>query len=120
MIVVNISNNEVPFEQYIKPLSDRWNKFWPEKDQKLIKHPKDLGYFQLKAKCNWKFAIENYCESYHLPWVHPELNEYSKLDDHYHIQGLPNRFAVKELLFINLNLKVKKNFHVFRIGQKIK
>ena len=29
--------------------------------------------------------MENYCESYHLPWVHPGLNSYSRLDDHYHI-----------------------------------
>ena len=93
MILVNISNNEVPFEEYIKPLSERWSKFWPENDQKLIHHSNDYGYFLLEAKCNWKFAIENYCESYHLPWVHPGLNAYSKIDDHYHIQGLPNRFA---------------------------
>ena len=93
IIFINISNNELPFEEYIKPLKDRWSKFWTEEDQQLLHHPKDHGYFLLKAKCNWKFAIENYCESYHLPWVHPGLNAYSKLEDHYHIQGLPNRFA---------------------------
>jgi len=27
MIMVNISNNEIPFEQYIKPLQDRWSNF---------------------------------------------------------------------------------------------
>ncbi|MEM6487032.1 MAG: RHO alpha subunit C-terminal catalytic domain-containing protein, partial [Pseudomonadota bacterium] len=27
-----------------------------------------------------------YCESYHLPWVHPGLNSYSRLEDHYHIE----------------------------------
>ena len=51
----------------------------------MICHAKDYGHFSLEAKCNWKFAIENYCESYHLPFVHPGLNEYSKIDDHYHI-----------------------------------
>ena len=93
MVLVNISNNQIPFEDYISPLSKRWSKFWPEEDQKLICHAADNGYFLLEANCNWKFAIENYCESYHLPWVHPGLNAYSKLKDHYHIQGLPNRFA---------------------------
>ena len=93
LIMININNNEISFEEYIKPLSDRWEKFWPVKDRDLINHPKDYGYFKLNAKCNWKFAIENYCESYHLPWVHPGLNSYSKIEDHYHIQGLPNRFA---------------------------
>ncbi|MDC0226750.1 Rieske 2Fe-2S domain-containing protein [Alphaproteobacteria bacterium] len=93
LILVNISNNEISFEDYIKPLEDRWEQFWTKEDQKLIHHANDYGYFLLEAKCNWKFAIENYCESYHLPWVHPSLNAYSKIDDHYHIQGLPNRFA---------------------------
>ena len=37
--------------------------------------------------CNWKLAVENYCESYHLPWVHPGLNSYSRLEDHYHIEN---------------------------------
>jgi len=64
-----------------------------------------LGYFKLKAKCNWKFAIENYCESYHLPWVHPGLNTYSKISDHYHIQGLPNRFAGQGTVVYNPRLK---------------
>jgi len=35
--------------------------------------------------CNWKLAVENYCEAYHLPWIHPGLNSYSRLEDHYDI-----------------------------------
>ena len=113
LIIVNINNNEISFENYIKPLSNRWAKFWPLKDRKLIKHSKDFGYFQLTAKCNWKFAIENYCESYHLPWVHPGLNSYSKIDDHYHIQGLPNRFAGQGTEVYNPRLKGNKKFPCF-------
>ncbi len=93
LIMVNISNNEIPFDEYIRPLEDRWSNFWTKEDKSMIYHAEDYGYFLLEAKCNWKFAIENYCESYHLPFVHPSLNSYSKIDDHYHIQGLPNRFA---------------------------
>ena len=113
LIMINISNNEIAFAEYIKPLSDRWAKFWPEKDRKLISHSSDYGYFNLKAKCNWKFAIENYCESYHLPWVHPGLNSYSKIEDHYHIQGLPNRFAGQGTVVYNPRLKGKKKFPCF-------
>ena len=113
LIMININNNEISFENYIKPLSDRWAKFWPLKDRKLIKHSKDFGYFQLTAKCNWKFAIENYCESYHLPWVHPGLNSYSKIDDHYHIQGLPNRFAGQGTEVYNPRLKGNKKLPCF-------
>ena len=113
MIFVNINENEIEFEKYIKPLNDRWKKFWPIKDRKLIVYSNDFGYFNLNAKCNWKFAIENYCESYHLPWVHPGLNSYSKIDDHYHIQGLPNRFAGQGTKVYNPRLKGKEKFPCF-------
>jgi len=113
LVMINISNNEIPFEKYIKPLNDRWSKFWPEKDRKLISHSNDYGYFQLRANCNWKFAIENYCESYHLPWVHPGLNSYSKIEDHYHIQGLPNRFAGQGTTVYNPRFKTKGKFPCF-------
>ena len=113
LIFVNLNNNEIEFENYIKPLSDRWAKFWPLADRSLMVYSNDYGYFNLNAKCNWKFAIENYCESYHLPWVHPGLNSYSKLDDHYHIQGLPNRFAGQGTLVYNPRFKSKLKFPCF-------
>ncbi len=113
LIMININNNEIAFEEYIKPLSERWEKFWPIKDRDLINHANDYGYFKLDAKCNWKFAIENYCESYHLPWVHPGLNSYSKLEDHYHIQGLPNRFAGQGTVVYNPRFKGEEKFPCF-------
>ena len=113
MIFINLSENELPFEKYIKPLSDRWEKFWPSKDRDLMVYSNDYGYFNLNVKCNWKFAIENYCESYHLPWVHPGLNSYSKINDHYHIQGLPNRFAGQGTKVYNPRFKGKKKLPCF-------
>jgi len=113
LIMININQNEMSFEEYIKPLSDRWEKFWPVKDRELIHHSNDFGYFKLNAKCNWKFAIENYCESYHLPWVHPGLNSYSKIEDHYHIQGLPNRFAGQGTVVYNPQFKEKEKLPSF-------
>ena len=113
MIFVNISENEISFNEYIKPLSDRWEKFWPTKDRDLMVYSNDYGYFNLNVNCNWKFAIENYCESYHLPWVHPGLNSYSKIDDHYHIQGLPNRFAGQGTKVYNPRFKGKEKFPCF-------
>ena len=113
LIMININNNEISFEEYIKPLSDRWEEFWPIKDRELINHSNDFGYFKLNANCNWKFAIENYCESYHLPWVHPGLNSYSKIEDHYHIQGLPNRFAGQGTVVYNPRFEGKEKFPCF-------
>ena len=86
LIFININSNAKPFEDFIKPLDDRWSKFISKKDQKLIRHSTDNGYFNMTVNSNWKFAIENYCESYHLPWIHPELNKVSNISDHYHIE----------------------------------
>ena len=113
LIMVNISNNEISFEEYIKTLEDRWSEFWTKEDQQMIYHANDYGYFLLKAKCNWKFAVENYCESYHLPFVHPNLNSYSKIDDHYHIQGLSNRFAGQGTVVYNPRFENDEEFPTF-------
>ena len=113
IIFVNINSNEIEFDEYIKPLEQRWSKFINKDDQELIVHSNDYGYFNLNVNCNWKFAIENYCESYHLPWVHPGLNSYSKIEDHYHIQGLPNRFAGQGTVVYNPRLKGKNKFPCF-------
>ncbi len=86
LIFININSNAKPFEEFIKPLEDRWSKFISKKDQQLIRHSTDNGYFNMIVNSNWKFAIENYCESYHLPWIHPELNRVSNIADHYHIE----------------------------------
>ena len=114
MIFVNINNNEVEFDEYVKPLEDRWSKFISKEDQKLLVHSRDHGCFSLNVKSNWKFAIENYCESYHLPTIHPKLNKVSNISDHYHIQGLSNRFAGQGSKNYNQLIKENKIFNNFR------
>jgi choline monooxygenase len=113
IIFVNIHNNELEFNEYIKPLEDRWSKFISKEDQHLLVRSKDYGYFNLDVKSNWKFAVENYCESYHLPTIHPELNKISNISNHYHIQGLPNRFAGQGSKKYNQLTKGKKAFENF-------
>jgi phenylpropionate dioxygenase-like ring-hydroxylating dioxygenase large terminal subunit len=41
---------------------------------------------------NYKLVGENFMEYYHLPWVHPELNQVSRFSDHYRWQG-PGRYT---------------------------
>jgi len=113
IIFVNINHNEIEFNEYIKPLEDRWSKFISKEDQNLLVHSNDYGYFNLEVKSNWKFAIENYCESYHLPTIHPELNKVSNISDHYHIQGLPNRFAGQRSDKYTQSIKRNKTFNYF-------
>ena len=114
IIFININNNETKFEEYIKPLESRWSKFISKEDQNLLVHSNDHGYFSLEVKSNWKFAIENYCESYHLPTIHPELNKVSNISDHYHIQGLPNRFAGQGSNKYDQPIKGNKKFDCFK------
>jgi choline monooxygenase len=114
IIFVNINNNEIEFNEHVKPLEDRWSKFISKKDQNLLIKSKDYGYFNLGVKSNWKFAIENYCESYHLPTIHPQLNKISNISDHYHIQGLPNRFAGQGSKRYNQLVKKNKTFNNFK------
>ena len=113
IIFVNINSNEIEFDEYIQPLENRWSKFINSKDQKSLVHSKDYGYFNLEVNCNWKFAIENYCESYHLPTIHPELNKISNINGHYHIQGLPNRFAGQGSKKYEQPIKGNKRFGTF-------
>jgi choline monooxygenase len=93
LIFININSNAENFENSIEPLEKRWSKFINKEDQNLIRHAKDFGYFNMDVKSNWKFAIENYCESYHLPWIHPELNKVSNIEDHYHIEDISGNFS---------------------------
>ena len=118
IIFVNINSNELDFDQYIKPLEERWSKFINKDDQKLIVKSNDYGHFSLEVKTNWKFAIENYCESYHLPTIHPELNKISNINDHYHIQGLPNRFAGQGSKKYDQIIKGNKIFDTFPNWEK--
>ncbi len=113
IIFININSNETEFLEYIKPLEDRWSKFISKDDQKLIVHSNDYGYFNLEVKSNWKLAIENYCESYHLPTIHPELNKVSNINDHYHIQSFTKRFAGQGSKKYEQLVKGNKKFNIF-------
>lgn len=87
VVFVNINGTAPPFEEMHGDLMARWAEF----DQPLYHGGADSA-FQLSAKTNYKLAVENYCESYHLPWVHPGLNSYSRLEDHYNINE-PGKYS---------------------------
>lgn len=81
VVFVNISGTAPPFDVYAAKLIDRWREV-----EQPIYHGGPVSSFPFDVACNWKLAVENYCESYHLPWIHPGLNAYSRLEDHYHIE----------------------------------
>jgi phenylpropionate dioxygenase-like ring-hydroxylating dioxygenase large terminal subunit len=80
VVFVNLSGDAPPFEEVHAGLLARWAEV-----ERPLYHGGAGSRFTLEVQTNWKLAVENYCESYHLPWVHPGLNSYSRLEDHYHI-----------------------------------
>ncbi|MEM7189065.1 MAG: aromatic ring-hydroxylating dioxygenase subunit alpha [Pseudomonadota bacterium] len=82
VVFINFDGKAPEFEAWAGDATDRYKDF---------NHPLhrcgDEGTFTMEVQANWKLAIENGAESYHLPWVHPGLNSYSRLEDHYHIDG---------------------------------
>ena len=85
VIFVNLDGSAPPFEVAHADLIARWHEF-----NRDWHHSGADSSFALTVKCNWKLAVENYCESYHLPFVHPGLNSYSRLEDHYDIMDARN------------------------------
>jgi choline monooxygenase len=65
-IFVNLSGNAVPFEQFIRPVAERWNGF----DLSLLRL---AGSTPFEPAANWKFVVENFLDLYHLPFVHAQL-----------------------------------------------
>jgi choline monooxygenase len=80
-VFVNLSGDAVDFAAFSSNLRQRWGEF----DMREIRHGGMDSSLQLSVNCNWKLAVENYCEAYHLPIIHPGLNSYSRLEDHYNI-----------------------------------
>ena len=87
VVFINLYGDAPEFSELHSDLIARWSEF----DAPLY-HGGSDSRFQLSCATNWKLAVENYSESYHLPWVHPGLNSYSRLEDHYHILN-PGKFS---------------------------
>tara|TARA_R110002074_G_scaffold6197_8_gene28890 strand:- start:29 stop:1225 length:1197 start_codon:yes stop_codon:yes gene_type:complete len=108
VIFINVSGTAPAFDEVHAGLLARWSEF-----DKPLHHGGADSRFQLEVNCNWKLAVENYCESYHLPWVHPGLNSYSRLEDHYHIEAPGNFSGQGTLVYRQLKGEDGKSFPDF-------
>ena len=63
-VFVNLSGDAVPFEDYIRPLSERLGGIDVNQLQPLV----TLHFGEVEA--NWKFLMENFIEPYHVQYVH--------------------------------------------------
>ncbi|WP_439816718.1 aromatic ring-hydroxylating oxygenase subunit alpha [Zavarzinia sp. CC-PAN008] len=76
LVFVNLSAEGQSLEDFLAPLVARWKDY----DFSLLRYG---GTKTFEVAANWKLAIENFSESYHLPFVHPRLNGSSPMEDHY-------------------------------------
>lgn len=74
-VFVNLSGDAPPLADVVAPMAAQWSDYATDR---LVHAAADT--YELRA--NWKLAVENYLECYHLPWVHPGLNSYSPLAEH--------------------------------------
>ncbi len=78
LIFVNLSGTAAPLGEHLAPLTQRWAHY----DLSQLVY---AGSCEFNLAANWKLAVENFLESYHLPFAHPTLNAASKMEAHYSI-----------------------------------
>ena len=57
-----------PLEEFLGPLWSEWAAYEPDDWPRVTA-------LTARVDCNWKVIQDNFCESYHLPAVHPQLME---------------------------------------------
>jgi choline monooxygenase len=75
LIFLNVSGKAGALADEFRGLDARWKDY----DLSALRYAKTV-HFDINA--NWKLAVENFLESYHLPWAHPALNSFSRMEDH--------------------------------------
>ncbi|MFZ2870595.1 aromatic ring-hydroxylating oxygenase subunit alpha [Zavarzinia sp.] len=94
LVFLDLSGDAEPFEAHAAPLVARWADY-------DFAATRPAGRMDFEIAANWKLLVENFCDTYHLPFIHPQVNEYSKAEDHYDvidgtIVGTGNRTATRE------------------------
>ncbi|MET0189771.1 MAG: aromatic ring-hydroxylating dioxygenase subunit alpha [Pseudonocardia sediminis] len=80
LLFVNLARDPAPLSAQLGDLPQR---FAGHRLEEWV--PQRRSTYDVAA--NYKLVGENFMEYYHLPWVHPELNQVSKFSDHYRWQG---------------------------------
>lgn len=72
LIFVNISGDAIPFEEHWEPFSRRTKDY----DFSALRYARTLEF---DVKGNWKLILENFFDAYHVPAVHPKLEEFAPI-----------------------------------------
>jgi choline monooxygenase len=81
-VFIDLSGAAPAFEEWIRPVAQRFNGI----DWSLLRRD-PAASLQLEVAANWKIIVENFVESYHLPWVHKELQSVNPMAQHFQILG---------------------------------
>lgn len=65
-IFINLTDDPVSLREVFSPLTERFSE-WKIDKLEVAKHK------SYQVNCNWKVIIQNYCECYHCPLIHPDL-----------------------------------------------
>lgn len=78
-VFVNLDGKAPPFEEYMAPAISRYEA-WDLSCFRVA------NYAAFEFRCNWKLAVENFCDIYHVFKVHPALDQ---------MQTSADRFAME-------------------------
>lgn len=80
LVFINLEAEAAPLAEQLGDLPQRFANYRLEEWQVVRQKTYDM-------QANYKLIGENFMEYYHLPWVHPELIQVSRMEDHYRWQG---------------------------------
>src|SRR5208282_2914257 len=65
-IFVNLNDDAAPFADRVSETT-KWGA-----DRYRMDRMTTVRRWEYEVPCNWKVYVDNFIESYHVPWVHPE------------------------------------------------
>ena len=72
LIFVNLSGDAPPLEEHLRPMTEKMGDY----DLSVLRH---AGKLEFEVEANWKLALENFIENYHVFAVHPKLTQFAPI-----------------------------------------
>ena len=82
VVFINLSGEAPDFAESAAPAIARARSLMGDSGESSLRLVGPEDQLEIQVNCNWKLAVENYLEAYHLPFIHPGLNSYSPLEAH--------------------------------------
>jgi choline monooxygenase len=98
-VFINLSGNAPPFEEATAPIRQSWTQYLSDETYENLSALPSAGAMHVDVNSNWKLAVENYLEAYHLPTIHPELNRISPLRNHEYLESFADGAGQRSLSY---------------------